>query len=220
VIFGGRMTTPRQLAIGDVHGYKHKLEALIEKVAPTAIDRVVFLGDLIDRGPDSRGVIDFVLAFCRRYPKTVVLRGNHEDLLLRCLDDPTKLALFLRNGGTNTLNSYGGKSYLNFMPPEHLDFLRSRPLYHLADSFLFVHAGLYPDVLLENQEEQDMLWIRNDFLNSDFDWGPVVVTGHTPQLKPVNLAKRIVLDTGVCYPEYGLGKLTCCDVLTRTFWQA
>jgi serine/threonine protein phosphatase 1 len=213
------MAASRLLAIGDVHGYRLKLEALMEKVRPTAEDQVVFLGDLIDRGPDSRGVIDFVLDFCRQHPQTVVLRGNHEDLLLRCLDEPTKLALYLRNGGSATIQSYGGSSYLNFMHPAHLEFLRSRPLFHQAGSFLFVHAGLRPKVPLGNQEEMDLLWIRHEFLNSDFDWGPVVVTGHTPQRDPVNRAKRIVLDTGVCYPEYGLGKLTCCDVLTRTFWQ-
>jgi serine/threonine protein phosphatase 1 len=213
------MPPPRLLAVGDIHGYKLKLEALMEKVSPTPEDQVLFLGDLIDRGPDSRGVIDYVLDFCRQYPKTVVLRGNHEDLLIKCLDDPTKLALYLRNGGWSTIDSYGGNSYLNFMPPDHLEFLRSRPLYYQVGSFLFVHAGLRPGVPLADQKEEDLLWIRHDFLNSDFDWGPVIVSGHTPQPKPVNQSKRIVLDTGVCYPEYGLGKLTCCDVLTRTFWQ-
>jgi len=213
------MTPPRLLAVGDVHGYKLKLEALMEKVSPTPEDQVIFLGDLIDRGPDSRGVIDYIFDFCRQHPNTVVLRGNHEDLLIRCLDEPTMLALYLRNGGWPTIDSYGGNSYLNFMPSDHLEFLRSRPHYYQAGSFLFVHAGLRPGVPLTDQKELDLLWIRHEFLNSDFDWGPVIVTGHTPQPKPVNHAKRIVLDTGVCYPEYGLGRLTCCDVLTRTFWQ-
>ena len=209
----------RLLAVGDIHGYREKLERLIDKVKPTEKDQVVFLGDLIDRGPDSKGVMEYVLNFCRHFPKTVVLRGNHEDLLLQSLKEPHTLSRYFYGGGWQTFESYGSTSYLNFMPQEHLDFLDSRPVYFQTDDYFFVHAGLRPHVPIEGQSSQDLVWIRHEFLKSDYDWGPVIVTGHTPHLKPVLRKKRIVLDTGVCYPEYGLGSLTCCDVRERHYWQ-
>jgi len=157
----------RLLAVGDVHGYRDKLEMLMDKVKPTGDDQVVFLGDLIDRGPDSKGVLEYVLEFCRTFPKTVVLRGNHEDLLLHSLKEPHTISRYFYGGGWQTWESYGVTSYLNFLPQDHLEFLDSRPLYYQIEEYFFVHAGLRPNIPIDNQRIHDLVWIRHEFLKSD-----------------------------------------------------
>lgn len=214
----------RLLAVGDIHGCYAKLVDLMEKVAPAAEDRLVFLGDYIDRGSESRQVIEYLLDLKKRLPRTVCLRGNHEQMLLEALTGEIEaVGLFLFNGGTATVTSYGGD--LDRLPAEHLDFLRALPLYHEEDEFIFVHAGLRPGVALEEQDPQDLLWIRREFLDSDYDWGKTVVHGHTPRPGVEFRENRIGIDTGAFFVERGAGvsagygALTCCDVRSRTLWQ-
>lgn len=207
-------TTPgRLLAFGDIHGCRNALRELLAQVAPTADDRLVFLGDYVDRGPDSAGVIDDLLVLRERFPATVFLRGNHEQMLLDVLagDNP---ATFLANGGGKTIVSYrAGRGWPP--PPEHLAFFAELPAMHITDRFIFAHAGLRPGVPVDRQLPTDLLWIRHEFLDSPYDWGKPVVFGHTPRQEPLLTMSRIGLDTGCVYG----GKLTCCDVLTRTVWQ-
>jgi serine/threonine protein phosphatase 1 len=203
----------RLLAIGDIHGCRAQLEQLLEQVAPGSDDRVVFLGDYIDRGPDSAGTIDLLLAFGRRFPESVFLRGNHEQMLADYLAGRERL-IFLSNGGLKTLQSYREDGRWP-LPPEHQEFFAAlRPCYE-SEHYIFVHAGLRPGVPLATQSEDDLLWIRHEFIDSDFDWGKTVVYGHTPLKEPLLSARRIGLDTGCVYGR----KLTCCDVLNRTIWQ-
>ena len=203
----------RLLAVGDIHGCRSLLDELLEEVAPEDRDQLVFLGDYVDRGPDSRGVIERLLELRDRWPQTVFLRGNHEQMFLDYLEDRQRLP-FLINGGQTTLESYGGGS-MPAIPDRHRDFLNSLPTSYVRGDFIFVHAGLRPGTPLADQDEEDLLWIRGEFLDSDFDWGKTVVFGHTHLEKPFVAERRIGVDTGAVYGKV----LTCCDVRSRRFWQ-
>lgn len=204
----------RLLAVGDIHGCLGPLRALLLVVAPTADDQLVFLGDYIDRGPASAEVIDELLALRERFPASVFLRGNHEQMLLDVLagEDPDT---FLGNGGGKTIASYRARG--GWPPPvEHLAFFEQLPTLYATGAYIFVHAGLRPGLPPQEQRPADLLWIRQEFLTSDYAWGSTVVFGHTPRETPLLTAARIGLDTGCVYG----GRLTCCDVLTGQIWQA
>ena len=203
----------RLLAVGDIHGCREALRELLGRVAPTEHDQLVFLGDYIDRGPDSTGVVEDLLALRERLPCTVFLRGNHEQMLLEVLAGASPLN-FLLNGGGQTIASYRKSS--GWPPPlKHRTFFASLlPLYSNG-AFIFVHAGLRPGIPLAEQSPADLLWIREDFLAVEADWGKTIVFGHTPREQPLLTPDRIGLDTGCVYG----GRLTCCDVLTRRVWQ-
>jgi len=202
----------RLLAVGDIHGCRASLEGLLERVSPSEDDRLIFLGDYIDRGPDGKGVIDILLALARRFPQTVFLKGNHEAMFLDFLAGRNQ-NLYLANGGTSTLESYLEEGGIR-VPGPHLDFIQSLPRYYATDHFIFVHAGLRPGIPLEEQREEDLLWIRDDFLDSDYDWGKTVVFGHTPLPQPFFSTTRIGLDTGAVYGR----SLVCCDVESLRLW--
>lgn len=204
---GGRL-----LAVGDIHGCLDHLERLMARVEPTPADRVVFLGDYIDRGPDGRGVIDFLIDFGRRFPRSVFLKGNHEAMFLDFLAGRNQW-LFLYNGGASTLESYREERGVR-IPKEHLEFLSNLSLYHETEAFIFVHAGLRPGAPLNRQREKDLLWIREEFIDSPYDWGKTVVFGHTPRKEPLLGKSRICVDTGAVYGFF----LSCCDVETRRCW--
>lgn len=204
---------PRLLAFGDIHGCRVELNALLAQVTPTADDRLVFLGDYIDRGPDSAGVIDDLLQLRERLPQCVFLRGNHEEMLLDVLagGNPTT---FLGNGGDRTIASYQARG--EWPPPDrHLAFFTGLPCSHETAEFIFAHAGLRPGLPVAEQDPADLLWIRTEFLDSAYAWGKPVVFGHTPREEPLLTMHRIGLDTGCVYG----GRLTCCDLLTRRIWQ-
>lgn len=204
----------RLLAIGDIHGCRLALRSLLALLSPTRCDRIVFLGDYIDRGPDPRGVIDTLLAVRRRVMRCTFLMGNHERMLLDVLEG-RNLPLYLANGGLVTLLAYMTEGQLR-LPASHRRFLHSLQRFHVTGSHIFVHAGLRPGCPLRQQTEEDLLWIRDEFLASDADWGKTVVFGHTPMRKPLLRPRRIGLDTGAVYG----GALTACDLQTRRCWQA
>ena len=229
----------RLLAIGDIHGYRNKLDALLDTLQPTLDDKVVFIGDYIDRGPNSRGVIECLLAFHKQFPKTVFLRGNHEQMLLDWQNQSSadSREIFMRNGGQETLESYGGS--LKQIPDEHLHFISTTQLLHLEtiveddgqkkQKFLFVHAGVNPAQPLNQQTPHDLLWIREAFIRSTRPCGDIIVVhGHTPTDNvPGDDLYRIAIDSGVFLKgpikrnsRVLGGKLTCCDVLTKHIWQA
>jgi serine/threonine protein phosphatase 1 len=204
----------RLLAIGDIHGCLSQLCTLLDQVAPTTHDQLVFLGDYVDRGPDSAGVVETLLELRARLPHTVFLRGNHEQMLLDVLggDDP---AIFLINGGEQTIASYRKRG--GWPPPAaHQDFYRNLTYSFETEKFIFVHAGLRPGTPLARQHPADLLWIRQTFLSSDEDWGKTVVFGHTPRQTVLVSKTRIGLDTGCVYG----GRLTCCEVLSGHCWQS
>ncbi|MEE8275630.1 MAG: metallophosphoesterase family protein [Alphaproteobacteria bacterium] len=217
----------RVYAIGDIHGRADLLHALHAQIAADAADAdanmlmtAVYLGDYVDRGPDSKGVIDALLASPLPGFEAVHLKGNHEDLMLEFLADPAAQGqLWLFNGGDATARSYGVavtdealdrmqrlREELNArIPPAHFEFLSRLSLAHEVGDYLFVHAGIRPGVALDRQSEQDLIWIRDEFLRSAADHGKVVVHGHTPMHAPEVRANRISIDTAA----YATDVLTC-----------
>ena len=206
----------RVYAIGDVHGCLGALDQLLEKIRSDigafADDvRLVFLGDLIDRGPASAEVIERVVRGPLPGSNVQVLMGNHEEAMLAAYDGSSDVRGWLSYGGMQTLESYGisraehfaqgfdlTKRLREVVPPDHIAFLRSLPDHLRIGHYLFVHAGIRPGVPLEQQRPEDLRWIRSGFLDNDTDHGMTVVHGHTIAETPQIRANRIGIDTG-CY---------------------
>jgi len=210
-------------AIGDVHGCPDELEVLLDHLAPTADDTLVFLGDYVDRGTGVRAVVDRLVRLKDEYPSTIFLRGNHEDMLLHYLGFEGRHGdAYLANGGPATLTSYdvprgarGADAAARF-PEDHLAFLRTLALRHVSDGYVFVHAGIRPGRALDEQADEDLLWIREEFFLHRHDLPYVVVFGHTPQREArIELPFRIGLDTGLVYGN----KLSCLDATARRLIQ-
>jgi serine/threonine protein phosphatase 1 len=169
--------------IGDIHGCFDKLSALMDKIPINfKQDQLIFIGDYIDRGSSSLEVVDYLIDLKNRLPGTIFLKGNHEDMLENYLDGSDRFT-YLLNGGQRTLDAYLNRpnnpgEYP--VPPAHLKFFKSLYLYYQTVDYIFVHAGLRKNVSLESQETIDLLWIRDEFIFSDFDFGKRVIFGHTP----------------------------------------
>ncbi len=198
-------------AVGDIHGQIHMLEALVERVPFREDDEIVFLGDFIDRGRDSKAVVEFLLGFRREYPKTVFLRGNHEDMLLDYLAGGGSYypGVYVMNGGDATLENYRDERGDVHLPPEHLKFLNALEWIHVSRGFIFVHAGLRPNVPIDSQDPMDMVWIREEFFHAQYDFGKPVVFGHTPGWEIKNeLPFYLGIDTSAVHG----GRLTCVQL--------
>ena len=211
-------------AIGDIHGRSDLLALLLDKIAADAAHSkgakrrtLVFLGDYIDRGHDSARVVDMLLGELPRGFDAHFLKGNHEAIMLDFLEDPTYLGQWLANGADATFRSYGmdleelirkgatpeawRRAFLASLPEAHRDFFETLELAVAFGDYLFVHAGVRPGVPLEAQDPHDMVWIRAPFLQSDEDFGKIVVHGHTPGREPVIRANRIGIDTGAVFTD-------------------
>jgi serine/threonine protein phosphatase 1 len=199
-------------AIGDVHGCAEELELLVRKLPLTPDSTIVLLGDYIDRGPNSRGVIDFLLELRRKWT-VVALRGNHELMLSEFLEakDPILVGRYILNGGSATLQSYANAAGEYWIPTEHLEFFRSLRTSYEASHYFFVHAGV-PNIPLSelDQEacEEEMLWTRAPFLRSQFAWEKIVVHGHSTVAEVEIARNRICVDTGCVYG----GSLTAIEL--------
>ncbi len=237
----------RIYAIGDIHGRMDLLDRLLQDIAADAAYApyeaaasneadasneesppkrivIVFMGDLIDRGPDSKGVVERISAGAPAEgplakAQFISLRGNHEDYIIQFLADFSVAAAWLRNGGLEAIRSYVGQLPDGFiadypalqrllyraMPPSHLRFFARMPVKHVEGDYLFVHAGIRPGIPLERQDSFDMMWIREPFLSNTEPLPKMVVHGHTlveaPEIRP----NRIAIDTGA----YRSGRLTC-----------
>jgi serine/threonine protein phosphatase 1 len=181
-------------------------------------DTLVFIGDYIDRGPGSVEVVDYLLDLKRRVPGTIFLKGNHEEMLQKYLDGSDRFT-YLLNGGQKTLDSYLSKTDQSDsfpIPPDHMDFFNSLHLYYETDSHIFVHAGLRPKVSLASQVPEDLLWIRDKFIYSKYNFGKPVVFGHTPLEKPLVESNKIGIDTGAVYGN----ALTCVQLPDMQFFSA
>ncbi|OQX01434.1 MAG: metallophosphatase [Desulfobacteraceae bacterium IS3] len=203
-------------AIGDIHGSADKLIALMDKLdIDFENDTLVFVGDYIDRGPASFEVVEYLLNLKKRCRNTVFLKGNHEDMFLNYLEGPDKLT-YMMNGGKDTLESYLKKSSENseLIPQQHIDFFKSLSLFHETEDYIFVHAGLRANIPMEKQEPDDLLWIRNEFIDSNYDFGKMVIFGHTPFLEPLIRPNKVGIDTGAVYGN----KLTCLKLPDFKFY--
>ncbi|PQO46411.1 metallophosphoesterase family protein [Blastopirellula marina] len=213
----------RTLAIGDIHGCLTALDTLLDMVAPTDNDRIVTLGDYVDRGPDSRGVIDRVLDLRTKY-ETIHLMGNHEIMMIEARDDAMAFGSWMQYGGEETLLSYEApwdkltREQFDRIASEHWEFLTEKCLpYYETDTHIFVHANVLPDLPLDEQEDETLFWDK--FANNGpHQSGKTVICGHTSQKSgwPLNVGHSICIDTWV----YSEGWLTCLDVDRGDFWQA
>lgn len=228
----------RIYAIGDIHGCLDQLVQVQSNIQLDLIDRphanpvIVYLGDYIDRGPDSRGVIDNLIAEAAATHQTRFLFGNHDEMLLTYRTDPlipirpkgplvNKIHWLHRlGGGAETLRSYGVKgandenptdkhaAFINAFPEAHLEFFNSLETFLRFGSYFFVHAGINPDASLEDQTLDNLIWMREPFLSSTRDFGVTVVHGHTPVKEVENHGNRIAIDTGAVFN----GTLSCLVV--------
>ncbi len=227
----GEARTPegmRIYAVGDVHGCHSMLAEMHDRIVadvearPVADHRVIHIGDYGDRGPNSAAVIERLVGLTAGNPRVVCLRGNHDVMLTDFLDDPARAgSIYMANGGAETLRSYGvnvnrfawlmsdypalARQLKEKMPAAHVTFLKNLPLTARFGDYFFCHAGIRPGVPLDEQDAQDLVWIREEFLLDESDHGVVVIHGHTPAREPDVRSNRINVDTGAVYG----GTLTC-----------
>ncbi len=224
----------RVYAIGDIHGRRDCLDALIALIdvdnaaRGKADTKLIFLGDLVDRGADSRGVVERAMHIAKS-PKTVLLMGNHEEILIRAWEGDRKAAgLFHRVGGRETLLSYGvteaeydacdlgdlAELVAQHIPVEHVTFMKNFIDQWRCGDYLFVHAGIRPGVPLDEQSGSDMRWIRREFLDDPRDHGLMIVHGHSITEHVEERNNRIGIDTGA----FASGRLTALGIEGTERW--
>ena len=212
--------TRRTFAVGDIHGCYDKLAAMM-KILPWDRengDVLLFIGDYIDRGPKSREVVEHLVNIRKQGGELVFLKGNHEKMLLDYYIHQKDQMLYVANGGAETIASYveggiGRKAFV--LPEEHLEFFLSLSLYYETEDYIFVHAGLRDGVSLDAQSEEDLLWIREEFIYSAFDWNKRIIFGHTALETPFVTPGKIGIDTGAVYGN----KLTAVELPRMKFYQ-
>ncbi len=207
----------RLYAIGDIHGRLDLLNLLLAKIEaddatrPEAKTKLIILGDLPDRGPESRGVIEKLMRMAAASPDIVFLMGNHEEMMIRTYEGDRQVAgTFNKTGGRETMLSYGVAPELydswdlgtfaakaaDYIPADHIDFLRSFQNWHRAGDYLFVHAGIAPGIAIEDQDPVELRWIRRTFIESTDDHGAMIIHGHTVTDGVDVRPNRIGIDTG------------------------
>jgi serine/threonine protein phosphatase 1 len=230
-VWGRRPSLPagvRIYAVGDIHGRLDLLDELLARIdtdialRPTLRPLYVFLGDYIDRGSSSRETIDRLIEHGATH-EAVFLKGNHELIAIKCLSDRGLFDQWLRLGGLATLVSYGvpaetlasakqiaelQSAFHSALPQAHFRFFRDLQTSFSCGDFFFAHAGVKPDVELSHQKESDLLWIREEFLSSNRDFGKIIVHGHTPGSEIEVKPNRINIDTGA----FATGRLTCLAI--------
>lgn len=225
----------RVYAIGDVHGCRDLLDRLVDAILQDNSVRgdgaevhIVLLGDLVDRGPDSAGVVAKVMAMAERWPHLECLMGNHEEVFLSALSGEKRALRVFREMGRATLLSYGidaelidtgedralHEAMLAQVPERHRDFLAARPDSLVLGDYCFVHAGIQPGVPLEEQDGRDMRWIRRPFLRSRLQHSHMIVHGHSITAEVDQAASRIGIDTGA----YASGHLTAVGLEGTDRW--
>lgn len=208
----------RLIAIGDVHGCVHALEALLESIVPTADDTLVFLGDLIDQGRDSAAVIEQILKL-QKVCKVVLIQGNHEEMIKAARESEGALRYWENCGGVQTLNSYRFGATLDDVPPEHWKLLESCQPWYETDDFILTHANYMPDLIMPDQPEYQLRWAL--FVPEEVKphrSGKTMIVGHseTRDSEILDLGHAICIDTA-CWRH---GWLTALDCRSRRYWQS
>lgn len=211
----------RTLAIGDIHGCLTALDALLAAVAPASGDRLITLGDYVDRGPDSRGVLERLIGLYDA-GRLIPLRGNHDEMMMVCRTDRSERRLWLGYGGIETLESYGHRPPVeeyDRIPRRHYDFLeRDCRDWYETETHIFAHALIDPDLDMPRQDPYVLRWLRLD-APVEHHSGKVLICGHTRQADglPLDMKTAVCIDTGAYLYE---GWLTCLHVETGAYWQA
>lgn len=215
---------PRTIAIGDIHGCRDALAAVIDAITPEPGDTIVTLGDHIDRGPESRGVLELLVNLSGRC-RLVSLQGDHEEMFLHALADKAAIRKWLECGGVDTLRSYGAlcggppRALVDWFPEAHRQFLAGCTPYHETGTHLFIHAGFVPELPVNEQPGLALRWRVTDPRSARSHCsGKVAVVGHTPQLsgEVLDLGFLVCIDTNCARG----GWLTALDVTTGRAWQA
>jgi serine/threonine protein phosphatase 1 len=212
------MKVGRLIAIGDIHGCSAALASLLEAIAPDAGDTIVTLGDYVDRGPNSREVIEILAALSQR-TNLIAIQGNHEQMMLEVIRGEAPYHGWVQHGGIDTLDSYGFTGRLDFLPPEHEAFFDSMVDYYETDTHFFLHANYEEDLPLDDQEIDVIRWRSlRDGIPGPHISGKIAVVGHTanPDGQIMDLGHLLAIDT-YCY---GGGVLTAMDVKSGHIWQA
>lgn len=238
--YGGQMPSipegRRVYAVGDIHGRLDLLDILLDRIAEddayreSAHTDIIFLGDLVDRGPDSAGVVERLRILAEQDRRFRFLSGNHEEVFLKALaGDVKSLKLMIKIGGKETILSYGvaPDEYLacdfdellclmrDNVPERHIEFLKTFGEYAQVGDYIFVHAGLRPNIPIEQQQGSDLRWIRREFLESKADFGGTVVHGHNVTTEMDRRPNRIGIDTGA----YVTGRLTALALEGEVQWE-
>lgn len=228
------MPEGRLYVVGDIHGCREELTVLLDTLRKAEglnqNDQVVFVGDYIDRGSDSRGVVDDLIALKSDFPNTVFLKGNHEEMLLSFIGlEGEGGEIYLENGGFQALSSYGiSVEYNPFsedpvpsvnseeLPAEHVEFYRNLERYVIYDRHVIVHAGLNPLRDLLFQRDEDIYWIRDDFISNIHFFDKTIIFGHTPfQDVAFDLPFKIAIDTGLVFGNM----LSCLELREKRIFQ-
>lgn len=224
----------RLLAVGDIHGCYTELNALMAAVKPTKNDQLVFVGDYIDRGLEIKKTIDYLVELKKVLPRTIFLRGNHEDAMLTWFGRQRGLGSdWIHGGGLSTVTSYGIDHHITMkmtaaisnisidslwkmIPSEHRRFFLSLDTIAVSDDYIFVHGGLDPMLSIGEQNDFTPLWIRDEFLLSPHLFGKIVVHGHTPSSGIEFNCYRMCIDQGCIFG----GRLTCVDLTNMISYQS
>jgi len=217
----------RLLAISDIHGCARTFRKLLDQIGLNQDDHLVLAGDYVDRGPDTKGVIDQILELQEKGYSITLLKGNHEDLMLEAIDKADALPHWIRNGGRETLASFGIASPTD-LPPPYLRFFRELKNYHQTEEAFFVHAGFNFQIADPLEDEIAMLWIRNWYDQLDRNWlgDRLIVHGHTPQpraqielqLSQIDGLPVLDIDCGCVYPREGMHQLCAFDLTNRSLY--
>lgn len=210
--------------IGDIHGYDDAFRKALKSVSLKKSDTLLLLGDLIDRGPKSKDVLDtLMLLKDNGFNNIICLKGNHEEMLLKAIDNENEEYIWLKNGGDKTLKSFK-VNFADKIPKKYIELIKSFKYYHIENEFIFVHAGLNLKIETPFDDTDSMIWIRNmdikDLENSKLK-NKVIIHGHTPKTKDdilnsININSSIIcLDNGVFLEKEGYGKLIVFDMGTK-----
>jgi len=207
---------PRTIAIGDIHGCSDALLSLLLAIDPTPEDTIITLGDYVDKGHDSKGVLDILAELSGRC-RLIPILGNHEEQMLQARNDKAELKWWMEFGGTTTIDSYGSSGLIDLIPEEHFQFVESCVNWFETDTHFFTHGNYDSDLPLDQQDGRTLRWLSmRDFVPKPHCSGKIAVVGHTPQPEVLNLGHLICLDTGCAYG----GKLTAMNMRSGEVWQA
>lgn len=210
----------RLFAIGDIHGRQDLLQCLLENIQPTKDDTLVFLGDFIDRGADSKGVIDTIRYYQENICQVIVIMGNHEEMMIESLTEKEYLKAWLRHGGKETLQSFGQTADLHGLlgvPYEYIKFLKKCVAYYETDEFIFTHATPFPSLTMPQQSSEGLRWRPITPQDSKHISGKTIICGHSEQRDGKIFIKHGLF--GIDTFAYGNGRLTALEMQSLIAWQ-